>query len=327
MQQDFTALPSADLGPRASLLPFLADHHLPYLVPAIFYWLISFVFHYIDTRGLFTKYKLHTSAEDLTKNRASRKDVIKFALIQQAAQCTLGYLMADDSEQFVSPEYAVALWAQRLRNIEVMVTRCVPYIGYLWPWAAYESNGSGYASSSAIREGTLGNLLSNTTQAFDTSQMAPTPFTSQEILFANAMYWVLVPFFQYIAAMVLADTFQYFTHRAFHVNKWLYSMLPLRLILERSIDDFTRACSLDAPRHLCAIRLRHQTWGMKYNFSVYGAFWDCVMGTSWNPYDSRAQAKYQRGKATAEAVTAKAKLRSQESTPALGTSTALSLED
>lgn len=65
---------------------------------------------------------------------------------------------------------------------------------------------------------------------------------------------------------------------------------------------------------------------MKYNFSVYGAFWDWVMGTSWNPYDSRAQAKYQRGKATAEAVTAKAKLRSQESTPALGTSTALGLE-
>ncbi|KAL8876389.1 MAG: hypothetical protein Q9198_005408 [Flavoplaca austrocitrina] len=380
MQQDFTALPSADLGPRASLLPFLADHHLPYLVPAIFYWLISFVFHYIDTRGLFTKYKLHTSAEDLTKNRASRKDVIKFALIQQAAQCTLGYLMADDSEQFVSPEYAIALWAQRLRNIEVMVTRCVPYIGYLWPWAAYESNGSGYASSSAIREGTLGNLLSNTTQAFDTSQMAPTPFTSQEILFANAMYWVLVPLFQYIAAMVLADTFQYFTHRAFHVNKWLYKHVhsmhhdiyvpfaygafynhPLETIpidgigfpyclaiagldnrqaaLFGAIWTFKTVvdhCGYDFPYNPCNIvcpnsvlfhDLHHQTWGMKYNFSVYGAFWDCVMGTSWNPYDSRAQAKYQRGKATAEAVTAKAKLRSQESTPALGTSTALSLED
>ena len=208
---------------------------------------LGFGFHYIDTRGLFTKYKLHTSAEDLTKNRASRKDVIKFALIQQAANCTLGYLMANDSEQFVSPEYATALWAQRLRNIEVMVTRCVPYIGYLWPWAAYESNGSGYAASSAIRPGTLGNLLSNTTQALDISQMDPTPFTSQEIVLANAMYWVLVPLFQYIVAMVLADTLQYFTHRAFHVNKWLYSMRPPRLILGCSFDDSTRACSLDAP--------------------------------------------------------------------------------
>lgn len=64
---------------------------------------------------------------------------------------------------------------------------------------------------------------------------------------------------------------------------------------------------------------------MKYNFSVYGSFWDWIMGTSWSPYDSRAQAKYQRGRAAAEIVAAKAKLQAQESQPAVGTSTAVSL--
>lgn len=49
------------------------------------------------------------------------------------------------------------------------------------------------------------------------------------------------------------------------------------------------------------------------------------MGTSWSPYDSRAQAKYRRGKATAEVVAAKARLRAQESQPAVGASTAVSL--
>ena len=63
---------------------------------------------------------------------------------------------------------------------------------------------------------------------------------------------------------------------------------------------------------------------MKYNFSVYGAFWDWAMGTSWSPHDSRAQAKYQKGKATAEVVAAKVKLRSQESQPTAGISTAVS---
>ncbi|KAL8668795.1 MAG: hypothetical protein Q9168_006588 [Polycauliona sp. 1 TL-2023] len=241
---------------------------------------IGFGFHYIDTRGLFSKYKLHTSAEDLTKNRASRKDVIKFALIQQAAQCTLGYLMADDTELFVSPQYATVLWAQRLRHIELTVTQWIPYISRFWPGSAYELKGPGDISPSVFWQDTLGHSLRNTTQGLDISRMDPAPFTSQEMIFAKAMYWVLVPLFQYIATMVLVDTFH------------------------------------------------HQTWGMKYNFSVYGAFWDWVMGTSWNPYDSRAQAKYQRGKANAEVVAAKAKkAQAQESQPAVGTSTCLSLQD
>lgn len=39
---------------------------------------------------------------------------------------------------------------------------------------------------------------------------------------------------------------------------------------------------------------------MKFNFSVYGSFWDRLMGTCWSPLDERAQEKYMRGKASAE---------------------------
>ena len=45
---------------------------------------------------------------------------------------------------------------------------------------------------------------------------------------------------------------------------------------------------------------------MKYNFSVYGSFWDWLMGTHWSPLDDKAQEKYKRGKATAESVALKA---------------------
>lgn len=49
----------------------------------------------------------------------------------------------------------------------------------------------------------------------------------------------------------------------------------------------------------------HQTWGMKYNFSVYGSFWDWLMGTKWSPHDVLAQEKYKKGRTNAEAVAAK----------------------
>ena len=40
-QQDYLQPPPPDVGTRPSLIPFLADHHLPYLIPAVVFWIIS----------------------------------------------------------------------------------------------------------------------------------------------------------------------------------------------------------------------------------------------------------------------------------------------
>ncbi|KAL8735106.1 MAG: hypothetical protein Q9166_000982 [cf. Caloplaca sp. 2 TL-2023] len=378
VQRALPALPPQELGPRPSLLPFLPDHHLPYIVPAVFYWVISFIFHYIDTRTLLSKYKLHTSAEDLTKNRASRRDVIKFALIQQAAQCTLGYLMADDTEQFASPQFGIAVWARRLRYVEILVSQWMQFAGFQSSWLTYDSKPPGTNSPTAFLQEPFGSFLGNSSQDLSSGTFGPAPFNSPELFTARIMYWILVPLFQYISAMVLADTFQYFTHRAFHVNRWLYKHIhsmhhdiyvpfaygafynhPLETIpidgigfpyclsiagLDNRQAAFFGAiwtfktvvdhCGYDFPYNPCNIvcpnsvlfhDLHHQTWGMKYNFSVYGAFWDWAMGTRWSPYDSRAQAKYRKGKANAEAIAAKAKLQAQEPEPVIGSSTAVSI--
>ncbi|KAI4086062.1 MAG: hypothetical protein LQ344_007877 [Seirophora lacunosa] len=374
------SLPPPELGPRDSLLPFLADHHLPYLVPAVFYWLISFVFHFIDTRGFFSKYKLHTSAEDLTKNRASRRDVIKFALVQQAAQCVLGYLMADDGEQFVSSEHAVALWAQKLRAVEIVFLKCVHSAGLTMPWVIHGATASEPASPAVARQDLFGSLVGHSSQLTINGNRAVMPFAPAELLLAKVIYWALFPLGQYILAMILADTFQYFTHRAFHVNKWLYKHVhsmhhdiyvpfaygafynhPLETIpidgigfpfclslagldnrqaaLFGAIWTFKTVvdhCGYDFPYNPCNIvcpnsvlfhDLHHQTWGMKYNFSVYGAFWDWVMGTRWSPHDSNAQAKYRKSRAHAEVAVAKAKSRAQPSSePSVGESSAVSIK-
>ena len=180
-------------------------------------------FHYIDARGFLSKYKLHTPAEDLTKNRATRRDVIKFALIQQAAQCLLGYLTAA-REPFVPHDYGVALWAQKIDYFGMAAGEVMRYAGLDLEWILNESQGYGMGYTAAFAQDIWSSHISNFSQVVGERPDGPTVnFSAWELIAARLLYWVVVPLFQYISAMVLADTFQYFTHRAFHVNKWLYS--------------------------------------------------------------------------------------------------------
>lgn len=44
-----------------------------------------------------------------------------------------------------------------------------------------------------------------------------------EILIGKALYWYLVPIFQLVCALVVADASMYCLHRLVHTNKWMYS--------------------------------------------------------------------------------------------------------
>ena len=180
-------------------------------------------FHYIDTRGFLSKYKLHTPVEDLTKNRATRRDVIKFALIQQAAQCLLGYLTAG-TEPFVPHDYGIALWAQKIHYFGIIAREVLRYAGLDLKWIVTESQGYGIGSTTAFAQDIWSSHISNFSQVVaEHTDGSTVNFSLWESMIAKLLYWVVVPLFQYISAMVLADTFQYFTHRAYHENKWLYS--------------------------------------------------------------------------------------------------------
>lgn len=45
---------------------------------------------------------------------------------------------------------------------------------------------------------------------------------------AKAIYWVAIPFLQFTVAILIVDTWQYFLHRAMHMNKFLYTTLHSR---------------------------------------------------------------------------------------------------
>ena len=120
-------------------------------------------FHYIDTRGFLSKYKLHTPAEDLTKNRATRRDVIKFALIRQAAQCLLGYQTAA-REPFVPHDYGVALWAQKIDYFEMAAGEVMRYTGLNLEWILNESQGYGMGYTAAFAKDIWSSHISNFSQ-------------------------------------------------------------------------------------------------------------------------------------------------------------------
>ena len=50
-------------------------------------------------------------------------------------------------------------------------------------------------------------------------------FASWELLLAKTLYWYGVPALQFLVGILLVDTWEYFLHRAMHLNKWLYGKL------------------------------------------------------------------------------------------------------
>ena len=178
------------LSPQPDLLPFIADYHLAYLLPIVIYWAIGLTFHLFDTYGCFSKYKTHTPAEFLRRNHATLYNVLKYAIIQQIAQCIFGYILSGGPELVHSHEYNISQWVQTLR-----VTQSA--------WIA-----------------------------FDPGEIT----TAWELAMAETLYWVLVPAARLFVALFLSDTWQYFTHRLLHQNKWLYSMTRPITTTKRCVD-------------------------------------------------------------------------------------------
>jgi sphinganine C4-monooxygenase len=60
------------------------------LAPVAVYWVYSGIYELLLRRTtLLNKYRLHTARDEETKNIASRKDVVKGVLLQQAIQVAI----------------------------------------------------------------------------------------------------------------------------------------------------------------------------------------------------------------------------------------------
>lgn len=219
---DLPPLPTYTLTEAPDTISGIPDFYLSAIAPVLAYWVVSLIFHVIDIYDLFPQYRLHTPAEILQRNRATRYEVFRDVIVQQIIQTGMAvFLGYTDPPQLVGrEEYDVAVWATRVR----LAQRAVPVVlGLLGINAASVSKNM--AISHPLLAGALAGgyypSLSTSLDAGD-GTLVPT-FAAWELVVAKAIYYAAIPAFQLAVAVIVLDTWQYFLHRGMHMNKWLYS--------------------------------------------------------------------------------------------------------
>ena len=172
----------------------------------------------------FPQYRLHTPAEVSKRNRVSRWEVVRDVLIQQAVQTVMGILIGiyEPDDTFGKESYDISLWARRIRVAQRAVPRVLSLLGVNSRGLAENLAPSYPILAGAIRGGQYPSL--NSAIADSDGQHTDVPsFAAWEVLAASAIYWYVIPVLQFSLGVVIVDTWQYFLHRAMHMNKWLYS--------------------------------------------------------------------------------------------------------
>ena len=226
--QQLPPLPAYTLQPLPSLIPGIPDQYLALALPVIAYWAVSMLFHTIDQFDLFPQYRLHTPAEVLKRNPVSRWDVFRDVIIQQVVQTIVGLVLTvlDDPSTIGKEEYNVAVWARRIRVAQSALPTLLGVVG-IDAAGLSKSIGSSHemlagALSGGIYEGLTQTILLK-------GEPITTPaFAAWETIMAKAIYHLLIPATQFVIAICVVDTWQYFLHRAMHMNKYLYTTFHSR---------------------------------------------------------------------------------------------------
>ncbi|KAI9453388.1 sphingosine hydroxylase [Lactarius psammicola] len=168
-----------------SLVPGLSDSLLAVILPVLAYWFTSALFHLLDISNWawLDRYRIHDSAEVSSRNRATRPEVFRAVVFQQALQTALGYVWLSDAPEHTDHPAAMRAVAGALSS----------------------SFGVLFLSPSG--------------------EQAYPLFRDASPRLAYLLYWYLIPAAQLVLAMVVLDTWQYFLHRAMHINKFLYKHL------------------------------------------------------------------------------------------------------
>lgn len=194
-----------------SLAPGISDFHLSLLLPIAVHWLTSGFFEICDRTGWLGQHRLHTSAEELARNRVTRRECLRVTLQCQASrlflpdeafsrhqglQVLLGLALGalGEGEEDAADELRLAVLAGRVRAVFAAAAGVLPLSG--------------------IDFKTIMTLSGH-------------KFDSIEALTVRLLYWYIVPVFQLAAALVVADAWMYGLHRLGHTNKWIYSKSTL----------------------------------------------------------------------------------------------------
>jgi sphinganine C4-monooxygenase len=222
-------LPAYTLTPQPSLFSFASDPYVALALPIIAYWVVSFFFHLIDQFNLFPQYRLHTPAELLKRNHASRWDVLRDVILQHVIQTIFG-LVANHFEPAPlhgKEDYDVAVWAQRLRIAQRGIPWLLAGFGVDSAKLGLRWGGAGSTLSSILSGGQYP-ALNTILDLSDGHQLVSPSFASWELSAAKLIYWALIPSIQFVAACAILDSWQYWLHRTMHLNHYLYTKFHSR---------------------------------------------------------------------------------------------------
>lgn len=224
MTSELPPLPEYTLSPMPDLLPFISDFWLSLLAPHICYWAVSMVFHIIDVYDFFPQYRLHTPDEIAQRNLASRWEVARDTILEQMIQiCTGTVLSLTEPGQMTGMEdHDVAVWATRIRLAQRALPAILRFVGLNAAAISKNMSASHPLLAGALAGGHYPFLTTSLAGASGASQVVPA-FATWELYLAKVIYWGLIPGFQTFVAIVFLDTWQYFWHRAMHLNKWMYT--------------------------------------------------------------------------------------------------------
>ncbi|KAI9876778.1 MAG: hypothetical protein M1830_005723 [Pleopsidium flavum] len=226
---DLPPLPTYHLTPLPPLVAPIPDKLFTLLLPIAAYWILSMFFHWVDVKDYFSRYRLHTPAEVLKRNHVSRWEVIRDVLIQQVVQTVVGTLlgMTEPDDFFGKEEHDVAVWARRVRITQRAIPGLLSLVGLNTNGLAKSMVGSYPMLAGALAGGSYSSLTKSIVTDAGRTITIPA-FAGWEIMVAKALYWYLVPALQFSLAILVVDTWQYFLHRAMHMNKWLYTTFHSR---------------------------------------------------------------------------------------------------
>jgi sphinganine C4-monooxygenase len=212
-------LPSYKLQPAPGLIPAVSDKTTAVVAPVIAYWALSLLFHWIDANDYLPQYRLHTPAEVLKRNHVSRYEVVRDVIIQQIIQTLMGlFLNLIEPDDTVGKEmYDIIWYARAIRGAQRGIPAALKLVGVDGLLAAAQVRDKHPWAAGTLSGGLWSPMLG---AAADASP----GFFQWELLAARTLYWYIVPVLQFLSAIVLVDTWQYFLHRAMHMNRWLYSL-------------------------------------------------------------------------------------------------------
>jgi sphinganine C4-monooxygenase len=223
---DLPPLPSYTLTTRERLLAPLPDNILTMILPIVAYWGMSMIYHFLDVNDYFIEYRLHTPAEVSKRNKVTRWEVVRDVVIQQVIQTLAGlaFMYFDADETVGREQYDVAVWAQRLRISQKAIPSLLAVVGVDAVGLGKAVSRNGYTMlAGAITGGSYPGVTQSLILDNGAEMVAPA-FTNWELTVAGFIYWYFVPALQFMLAICIVDTWQYFLHRAMHLNRWLYGM-------------------------------------------------------------------------------------------------------